>query len=211
MNYIQSEQSETAPIRTEDDLLMIQLQEGDNTAFDQLVTKYEGELKGFFYRQTRDKQQAEDLAQETFLKVYNQSWDYIPLGKFKSWMYRIGRNLFIDSIRKQARDALVKAIKGHNEDEEDRLARLSEEILSPEEIAQFKELSSQVDEALSSIPEDQRMTFTLHHYSELSLSEVADVMQTSLATTKSRLRLAREKLREKLNQIGIKNPALQQE
>ncbi|WP_339734190.1 sigma-70 family RNA polymerase sigma factor [uncultured Gimesia sp.] len=190
----------------EDDQLMIRIQSGELRAFDELVEKYQGPLIGFFFRNTRDSQLSEDLSQETLLRVYNQSWDYLPQGRFRGWMYRVARNLMIDSIRRQSHDALVKAYTGKMADDDDSLNRLASEVVSPEEKANIKELALIVDELLGTIPEDQRLTFTLHHYSELTLNEVAEVMETNLATAKSRLRLAREKLREKLKLVGVTGP-----
>ncbi len=191
---------------TEDDQRMIRLQSGDQSAFEELVESYQGPLIGFFIRNLRDAQLAEDLTQETLLRVYNQSWDYLPLGRFKSWMFRIARNLMIDNIRRQSHDALVKAYKGRYDEESDSLARLVGEVLSPEERANHRELAGMVDELLEEIPEEQRLTFTMHHYAGLTLSEVAEVMDTTLPTSKSRLRLAREKLREKLAARGVVDP-----
>lgn len=192
---------------TEDDLLMVRMQEGDARAFRELMDRHQGALIGFFYRNTRDAQMAEDLAQETLLRVYDQSWDYLPQGRFRGWMYRIGRNLLIDNVRKQSHDALIRAVKGHHEsDQVDAMARLAGEVLPPEVHAGHRELARMVDELLDEIPEEQRLTFTLHHYAGLSLPEVAEAMDTSLPTTKSRLRLAREKLQEKLLERGVSDP-----
>lgn len=196
---------------TDDDQLMVRLQEGDARAFEELVGKYQAPLVGFFYRNTRDTQLAEDLTQETLLRVYNQSWDYLPVGRFRGWMYRIARNLLIDNVRRQSHDALVHAASGHKSDETDILAQIAGKLISPEEHADQREFAKLIDDLLQQIPEDQRMTFTLHHLSGLSLAEVADVMDSSLPTTKSRLRLAREKLREKLHARGVKNPQGRQE
>jgi RNA polymerase sigma-70 factor (ECF subfamily) len=138
--------------------------------------------------------------------VFNTSWDYLPRGKFKSWLFRIARNLLIDSVRRRSHDALVRAYRGRADNERDDLARLAGEVLSPEQVAGGRELASLVDELLARIPEDQRLTFTLHHYSGLPLPEVAEVMETNVATTKSRLRLAREKLRELLAERGVLDP-----
>lgn len=195
---------------TDDDQLMIRIQSGDDDAYEELVQKYQGPLLGFFFRNTHDRQASEDLAQETLLRVYSQSWDYLPLGKFRAWMYRIGRNLLIDSVRRQSHDALIKAVLGRKEDEEDALARLAGEVLPPEEKAHQRELFGVVDELLEEIPDDQRLTFTLHHYAGLTLSEVAEVMETAPATSKSRLRLAREKLQQKLAERGIRSPHKQE-
>jgi RNA polymerase sigma-70 factor (ECF subfamily) len=191
---------------TEDDQLMIRIQSGEACAFEELVDKYQGALVGFFFRNTRDAQLAEDLTQETLLRVYNQSWDYLPVGRFRGWMYRIGRNLMIDNIRRQSHDALIRAVKGTGKDEQDLLVRIAGEMLSPEEKANQHELAELVDELLQEIPEEQRLTFTLHHFSGLSLPEVADVTDTTTATAKSRLRLAREKLQQKLKQRGLRGP-----
>ena len=192
---------------TEDDQLMVRIQDGDARAFRELMDRHQGPLIGFFFRNTRDAQMAEDLAQETLLRVYDQSWDYLPQGRFRGWMYRIGRNLLIDNVRKQSHDALIRAVKGHHEsDQADAMARIAGEVLPPEVHAGHRELARIVDEVLDEIPEEQRLTFTLHHYAGLSLPEVAEAMDTSLPTTKSRLRLAREKLQEKLLERGVADP-----
>jgi len=190
---------------TEDDQRMIRIQSGEPAAFEQLVREYEGQLYGFFFRNTRDAQLSEDLSQETLIRVYNQAWNYLPVGRFRAWLYRIARNLMIDNIRRRSHDALVRATRGRKHDEDDDLARLVGQILLPDEIVSYREVAGIVDQLLSQIPEDQRMTFTLHHYSGLPLPEVAEAMDTNLPTSKSRLRLAREKLREKLKSYGIKD------
>lgn len=191
---------------TDDDQLMIRLQSGDRCAFEELVQAHQGALLGFFYKNTRDTQLAEDLTQETLLRVYNQSWDYLPLGRFRGWLFRIARNLLIDNVRRDSHNALVKAIKGSYDDEVSVLANLADEILSPEERANHRELRTLVDEFLDEIPEEQRLTFTLHHFAGLTLTEVAEAVETSIPTCKSRLRLAREKLRKMLQERGVSDP-----
>jgi RNA polymerase sigma-70 factor (ECF subfamily) len=197
----------SAAVTDIDDELMLRLQEGDHRAFEALVERHEASLLGFFMRQTHDRQLAEDLTQDTLLKVYSQSWDYLPRGTFRGWMFRIARNLLIDNTRRRAHDALVRAVgNNHLPDDEDQMARVAAEVASPAEVADRKELASIVDQLLQQIPEEQRETFLMHHYSGLSLPEVALAMETNLPTTKSRLRLAREKLREKLADRGIFGP-----
>ncbi|MCA9090001.1 MAG: sigma-70 family RNA polymerase sigma factor [Planctomycetaceae bacterium] len=186
-----------------DDELMIRLQSGESSAFDEIVARYEGALVGFFMRNTRDVQFSEDLAQETLLKVYSQVWDYVPLGRFRGWMFRIGRNLLVDNIRRRSHDALIRAVRRQPAEEQQELARVAAELLSPHDQVQGLELANLVDELLLELPEEQRQTFTLHHFAELSLPEVAEIMAVPLPTCKSRLRLAREKLSEKLLCRGI--------
>lgn len=194
--------------RNEDDELMYQIQGGERTAFDRLVERYQSSLAHFFFRHLRDWQLAEDLTQETLIRVYNTAWDYLPRGCFKGWMFRIARNLMIDSTRRRSHDALVNANRTQRArpDDEDALEWLAGDFVLPEDKADQNEFARIVSEILPKIPEEQRATFVMHHYSGLSLPEVADAMESSLPTTKSRLRLAREKLRELLSARGILDP-----
>ena len=190
----------------DDDRLMIATQARNRRAFEELVDRYQAPLIGFFFRNTRDRQMSEDLTQETLLRVYNQSWDYLPMGRYRGWMYRIARNLMIDSIRRQSHDALIRAVQSRDEDD-NALARLVGEVVSPEDQSHVHELAEMVDEMLEQLPELQRTTFVMHHYSGLTLSEVADATETTTSTAKSRLRLAREKLQERLQDRGVRGPA----
>ena len=189
----------------DDDDLMIRLQSGDNAAFGIIVDRHERSLIGFFFHNTRDIQLSEDLTQETLLKVYNQAWDYLPLGRFRGWLFRIARNLLIDDVRRRSHDALVRGVGTSHKggDEFDPLTRVAADFTPPEAGIQREEMATLIASLLEEIPEDQRMTFVLHHYNDLPLAEVAQTMDTSEATSKSRLRLAREKLAEKLRLRGF--------
>jgi len=194
----------------DDDALMVRIQEGDQGAFDLIVRRHQPPLIGFFHRQLRDWQLAEDLSQETLLRIHGTAWDYLPRGTFKAWMYRIARNLLIDTSRRRAHDCLVHAVRNRprDEDREDVLARLAAELPLPEELVDTREFAALIDDFLQVLPEDQRLTFILHIYAGLSLPEVAEAMEANLPTTKSRLRLAREKLRDKLHARGIADPTI---
>jgi len=196
----------TAPT-DDDDQLMIRLQEGDGSAFDEIVDRHQRTLWGFFFKNTRDAQLSEDLTQDTLLKVYNQFWDYLPSGRFRGWMFRIARNLLIDDVRKRSHDALIRAIRHGTDPEKDVLQQIAQDIVPPEVEIEEEEFKETVNELLSQIPDDQRQTFTMHHFAGLSLPDVADAMDVPLATCKSRLRLAREKLVEKLDMRGIRATA----
>src|SRR5690606_10623052 len=168
-----------------------------------LVQRYQGQLIAFFLKNTRDVQAAEDLTQETLLRVHSQSWDYLPTGRFRGWVYRIARNLLIDSIRRQSHDALVHAHTGRHDADADLLGLLVAEIVPPDQIADQREIARLVDELLQELPEEQRIAFTMHHFAGLTLSEIAAATEVGLPTAKSRLRLAKEKLREKLRERGV--------
>jgi RNA polymerase sigma-70 factor (ECF subfamily) len=187
----------------DDDQLMLRLQGGDRSAFDELVSRHQGRLWGFFVRNTRDPQLAEDLTQETLLKVYDQFWDYLPSGRFSGWIFRIARNLLIDDVRRRSHDALLCALRSRGGHPDDRLDRLAGKLgPGPEEEAAQREFSAQLQGLLDEIPAEQRLTFCMHHFDGLSLPDIADALDIPLATCKSRLRLARAKLAQKLQSRG---------
>jgi len=191
----------------DDDLRMVRLQEGEGLAFDEIVAAWQGPLFGFFLRNTRDRSLSEDLVQETLLRLYRAAWDYLPSGQFRGWLFRIARNLVIDQSRRASRDALVRRVQMKastgDDDVADLLSLLPDDFVSPVIQASQSELVEVVDELLEELPEEQRQTFNLHHFNSLTLSEVADAMQTTLPTAKSRLRLAKEKLKYQLSCRGF--------
>lgn len=190
----------------DDDLRMIRLQEGDHAAFDEIVAAWNGPLYGFFMRNTKDPQQSEDLVQDTMLRLYRKAWDYVPTGRFKGWLFRVARNLLIDSVRRKSHDALIRRVTltvDNDGEPADLLTLLPDDVVSADDRASQKEVVEIVRCALDELPEEQRQTFTMHHFDSLTLSEVADAMDTSLPTAKSRLRLAKEKLRYHLTCRGF--------
>ena len=191
---------------SEDDQRMIRLQEGHPLAFDEIVATWQRPLFAFFMRNTRDEQLCEDLVQETLLRLYRRAWDYLPTGRFRGWLFRIAHNLLIDHSRRTVNDVLIRSLRGSvskNGDEYDPLQNLPDDLIPVENRAATEEIAAVVAELLQQLPDDQRTTFTLHHYESLTLSEVADAMETSLPTAKSRLRLAKEKLRYLLSCRGF--------
>jgi RNA polymerase sigma-70 factor (ECF subfamily) len=189
-----------------DDQLMQRIQSGDRHAFDAIVDRYQSKLQGFFFRKNRDVQLAEDLTQDTFLRLMEKSWDFLPSGKFRGWLFRIAYNILIDDVRRRGGDALTKSVRNSAMGDDDVMARMTDDMLGPEAIVSGQQFREIVDEMLATLSNEQRMTFILHHFEELSLPEVADAMHSILATTKSRLRLAREKLRALLLERNIVLP-----
>ena len=95
----------------EDDQLMIRLQDGDQQAFNEIALAWQERLQRFFDRNTHDAAAAEDLAQETLLRLYRSFWDYIPRGMFRGFLFRIAQNLLIDQSRREKTDVLLHARK----------------------------------------------------------------------------------------------------
>ncbi|MBL8817739.1 MAG: sigma-70 family RNA polymerase sigma factor [Planctomyces sp.] len=191
---------------SEDDQRMIRLQEGDARAFDEIVAEWQTPLFRFFLRNTRDEQLSEDLVQETLIRLYRKAWDYLPTGLFRGWLFRIAHNLLIDQSRRAKNDVLVHRIRpsmGRDGEWLDPLQNIAAEFVSPSAKASEKEIVEVIGAILTELPEEQRQTFLLHHFESLSLSEVADAMSTTLPTAKSRLRLAKDKLRYLLACRGL--------
>jgi RNA polymerase sigma-70 factor, ECF subfamily len=184
---------------TIDDLRMQRLAENDSRAFDEIVREWQRPLFGFFFRNTRDEHLSEDLVQETLLRLYRNSWDYLPRGLFKGFLFRIARNLLIDHSRRAVHDVLIRRIQPRvaegEDDPPDLMQLVPDDLLSPEGKAIEREISGIIQDLLTQLPDEQRQTFMLHYYDSLTLSDVAAAMETNLPTAKSRLRLAREKLK----------------
>ncbi|HEY1067682.1 MAG TPA: sigma-70 family RNA polymerase sigma factor [Pirellulales bacterium] len=188
----------------EDDQLMDRLQKGDRRAFDELVRRHQPSLRSFFLvRSTsaRSRQQADDLAQDVLLKIYNEADKFVPQQKFRAWMFRIARNLLIDRARRDTYDALGG---GRQSGDDEQLGRVACDSAQVVDVANTKTNADMIAALLDELPEEQMLTFKAHIFLGLSLPEVAEVMETNTATTKSRLRLAREKLQEKLAERGVR-------
>ena len=192
---------------SDDDQRMIRLQDGDSCAFSELVHEWQGPLFGFFLKNTRDEHLSEDLVQETLLRLHRNCWDYLPKGLFKGFLFRIARNLLIDHSRRAVNDVLMCRIRGRSVgsdgEDTDLMQQMPEDLISPESQAIEREVAAVVHELLLQLPVEQRQTFLLHHFNSLTLSEIADAMETTLPTAKSRLRLAKEKLRYLLTCRGF--------
>ena len=188
-----------------DDALMIRHQEGIAAAFNELVVRYRGPLTAFFVKKLRDRTLADDLVQDTLLKVYSAGWDYIPQGRFRGWLFRIAANLTVDTVRKQSRDVLLPAYTG-SADDPFPTARFADDLLPPEQQSLLSERAEAIDALVDELPDDQRDTVILHYFNGVPLPEVAVAMETNLSTCKSRLRLAREKLAGRIVAAGWGEP-----
>jgi RNA polymerase sigma-70 factor, ECF subfamily len=170
---------------------------GDTGAFSILMGKYKKPILNLIYRFTGNADEAEDLAQEVFLRAYRGLSSFKAEAKFFTWLYRIAVNL---SIRARQRKSKFKfqSLDQKTEDgcTEINLA-LSETSGADREILK-EELCKRVRQAISELPEDQRVAVVLHRYQDLQYDEIAEIMKITVAAVKSRLHRARIVLREKL-------------
>lgn len=179
--------------------LMLRVKQGDAAAFEDLVNKYKQPVINLLYRTVRDLDEAEDLAQNVFVQVYKSAHRYRVEAKFTTWLFTIARNLALNEIRRRSRhpaESLDAALEPGAESpgrqfEDQRSASAPEQLLQGE-------LAAKVEEALASLPENQRTAILLFKEKEMSYEEISSILQCSLSATKSLIHRGRETLKEKL-------------
>lgn len=186
----------------EDIKLMLDFKAGSRPAFDRLVDKYRKPIINFIYRFTGSRADAEDLAQDVFIKVFNAAANYAPSAGFKTWLYRIASNVSIDHIRKRKTSGNPASLDEHLETEDGKMQQqAADEKMKPaDSVMEREETEKQVQAALQSLPENQRAAIILKIYEDRPYSEIAAVMGVSVASVESLLFRARQELRKKLGQ-----------
>ena len=184
-----------------DESLMLRYREGEVRAFEVLVTRHRKPIYNFILRFVRDAAQAEDVMQETFLRLIKGADNYEKQAKFTTWMYTIARNLCVDAARrgKHRKAASLDAPIGEDEGAT-LLDMVSDGTPGADGKAIQRELALRMKKAIESLPEEQREIFLLREVSDLQFNEIAQVVGVSENTVKSRMRYALEKLREALEE-----------
>ena len=173
-----------------DEQLILAFQQGDEGAFDLLYERHHRSVFNTAYRLLGNRDTAEDIAQEVFVKLYSSPGNYRPVARFTTWLYRITCNACIDEGRKRRRRPSQIADYA--------LISVSDGGSSPEATAEANEMIRTVQSAIASLPEKQRIAVILQRYEGLSYQEIADVLQTSVSAVESLLFRARESLKVKL-------------
>ncbi len=182
--------------------LMLDVKAGDQQAFELLLQRYRTPLVNFLYRMVRNREQAEDLAQEVFLRVYRAREDYEPSAKFTTWLFRIATNLALNSVRDHRYEKLEVSmdapIVADAEDGEERLMEVADEHPDIEQHLVEEARKKMIHHAIEKLPEKQRAAVLLHKYQELDYAEIAKILQCSESALKSLLFRAYETLRVEL-------------
>lgn len=193
--------SQSAYLRDPDVQLMLRTKEGDEDAFAQLVTSYQDRIVSIFYHVLGDRESAEDLAQEVFLRVYRARNGYQPTAKFATWLFRIANNLASNSKRKKRRQREVPLAgeeSGPLPARPEGKALAEKSALMPTRQVDRSEVRQVVQEALESLNERQRTAVLLHKFEEMSYADIGETLEMSPAAVKSLLSRARDNLRTKL-------------
>ncbi len=194
-------QRQQAYLRDPDVQLMLRVQQGDDSAFEELVRSYQGRLISVLQHLVGDQETAEDLAQEVFLRVYRARKTYEPTAKFCTWLFRIANNLASNMRRSRGRRKEVPLTARDSGPlgprPEERLIAEKSAFLPTRQLDK-SEARAMVQGALESLNERQRMAVLLHKFEEMSYADIGAAMDLSPAAVKSLLSRARENLRSKL-------------
>mgnify|MGYP002336015670 CR=1 FL=1 len=182
---------------TSDEVLIERIKNGDLDAFEDLAARYETKVYTIAYRFTGNYNDASDLAQDALIRVYRSIGTFRGESSFSTWLYRVVTNVCKDEMRRRARDKTVSM------DEMMERGRAPEAGLRHELLEDFilhKEWQNEVQQVLSSLSEEHRTIVVLRDIQGYSYEEIAQFLECSLGTVKSRLNRARNVLKEKLLQ-----------
>ena len=183
------------PEDAEDIRLMGLASAGDMAAFEQLVERHQRLVIGTVGRMLGTNSDAEDIAQQVFVRVWKNVKRYEPRAKFTTWLLKITRNLVFNELRRRSRHPAVPL---QSETDEEERPLKDERAVAPDASLLEHELQEAVDAAIAQLPETQRMAVILRRYGELSYEEIADALDQSVSAVKSLLFRARTELRESL-------------
>lgn len=177
-----------------------QVLKGDQNAYTDIVNLYQHKLYQICYRMLGNKQEAEDIAQEAFVRAYINLHSYDQKRKFSTWLYRIATNLCIDRIRKKKPDYYLDAEVAGTEGL-DMYSQIASSEKLPEETVEQMELQDRIQYEISRLPDKYRSVIVLKYMEELSLQEISEILDMPLGTVKTRIHRGREQLRKQLNNL----------
>ena len=172
-----------------DEELVVLYSEGNNKAFDILLTRYKNRIYSYIFYTVKDNDLTEDIFQETFVKVITtiKQGRYIETGKFSSWVTRIAHNLIIDHNRQERNENLVS-----NDDNEEKdifnRKELSEGTIEDSLIT--RQIHADIRRLVAALPDNQREVLIMRYYKNMSFKEIADATQVSINTALGRMRYA---------------------
>jgi len=175
---------------TDDAQLVEECRRGDLRAFEVLVYRYQKPVFNVVYRMVRDREDARDLTQGTFLKAFQQLGSFDPRFKFYSWIYRIAINESLNHVKRAGRQEPL---------EDDRASAGP----GPDEDLAGLEMRRQVQDAVMTVKPDHRIVLVLRHFLDCSYQDIAEILGVPEKTVKSRLFSARQELRSVLEGRGV--------
>ena len=196
--------AERPPGRPSDEALMQELAQGAHLAFEELLTRYETPVITFCYAFLRNREAAEDIAQETFMRVFRNAKRYQPVAKFTTWLYKIAANLCINELKKgKLRSTLsLDEPAGPDPDGSRIVERIAADTTSPLTALEQAEAQALISKAIEHLPPDQRTTLVMVEYHQMQYQDIAEILEVSVSAIKMRVKRARETLRETLKMLA---------
>ncbi len=172
----------------------------DDAAFNEVVTRYKAKVYNYIYRMTGSSEDAEDLTQEVFIRMYTSIDSFRSQSSLNTWLFRIAGNLCIDKFRRSKnRTAAYSLDEPLGDGESEAAHEVPDTTYEPHRLLENVEMAEQIQKALAQIPEKLRATLLLHDVEGLPYEEIAQVIGCPLGTVKSRLFNARMQLRQRLS------------
>jgi RNA polymerase sigma-70 factor (ECF subfamily) len=185
-----------------DEELMLSCRDGDEGAFEMLYRRYEKPIFSFIYRMVLSAADAEDLCQETFLKVIRAKKKYRKTAKFKTWLFNIALNLCRDRTRRmkfRSHLSLNSTAFSQDNDEIQVQQSICDPLSDPTKRAQTAEMKALVQQAFTKLPQQERTVIILRQYHAMKFSEIAEIMNCPVGTAKSLNHRGCEKLMKALS------------
>ena len=181
------------PFKLTDEKLIARFQDGDVNAYNELVNRYKDKLLNFVFRYFNNREQAEDVVQETMIKLYTHASYYKNIAKFSTWIYTIAKNNALTELRKNKRKQTDSLWTNEGKPIDIEMKDESLEKTVHNQIA-VEELNKYLDE----IPENFRVAVVLRDFQELSYEEISKILEIPIGTIKSRINRGRIQLSEKM-------------
>ena len=184
--------------------VVVLARKGSEAAYRELLSRYERPVFSLVFRMVRDRETAEDLSQETFIKVLNNLDRYSPEFKFSSWLFKIANNLTIDHLRRRRVDTI--SIEGAPDAVTAESARATSIAVvsaseSPLEELESRELGTAIERAIGKLRPEYRACIMLRHVEDRSYEEIAEIVKLPLGTVKTYIHRARHELRMALDDV----------
>ena len=186
---------------TPPDLVLVDRCRGhDAAAFDEVVGRYKNKLYNYIFRMVGDSDDAEDLTQEVFVRMFTSLDSFRRQASLHTWLFRIAGNLCIDHFRrnKKSRQVAYSLDEPYQSDEGEGGRDLPDATFEPHRLLEQQEMGEQIQRALGQLPEKLRAVLILHDMEDLPYEEIAQIVGCPLGTVKSRLFHARQQLRQRL-------------
>ena len=179
--------------------ILAEVSAGNVDAYGKIVGRYNGRLYNFIYRFVGDRETAEDIVQETFLRAFRKRKEYRAIANFSTWLFTIAGNLAKSELRRRKRWRMFSL---ERDEETDTGMELPDNSAPPDKVAESSLADVQIQEAIASLPDNYKQVILLRDVQGMSYQEISEIVDCPVGTVKSRVNRARLKLQQKLKSEG---------